>query len=260
MLAILSPAKRLNLKETTPVGTSSQALFLKKSQSIIDEMKKMSPRELMNLMKISENLANLNYERYQQWNMPFTNANSKPAIHTFMGDAYRGLGASSFSSENLTYAQGNLRILSGLHGILRPLDLIQAYRLEFGISLSVSKKKDLYDYWSEDVTHHLNETLKKHYSPILINLASKEYFSAIDMEKFEHPILNVNFKEFKDGQYKFYSMYGKYARGLMTRFMIKNRIQDVEELKLFDYEGYMFNVELSSENNWVFTREFPKKS
>ncbi len=259
MLAILSPAKRLDLNKTSDIEFGTQALFLDKSQLIIDEMKKMSPAELMSLMKISENLANLNYERYQQWSLPFTSENAKVAIHTFMGDAYRGLAARDFSDENLLFAQDNLRILSGLHGILRPLDLIQAYRLEFGIRLSVSQKKDLYDYWSEEVTQHLNETLKKHNTPILINLASKEYFSAIDIEKFNYPILTIHFKEFKDGQYKFYSMYGKYARGLMTRFIIKNRIQEVNELKLFDYEGYMYDSAMSTESDWVFVREFPKK-
>ena len=259
MLAILSPAKRLNLKESSVIELGTQPLFLDKSQRIIDEMKKMSPSELMKLMKISENLANLNYERYQQWSLPFTSENAKAAIHTFMGDAYRGLAAKDFSNENLLFAQDNLRILSGLHGILRPLDLIQAYRLEFGISLSVSHKKDLYDYWSKEVTLHLNNTLKKNTTPILVNLASKEYFSAINIENFNYPILTIHFKEFKDGKYKFYSMYGKYARGLMSRFIIKNRIQEVNELKLFDYEGYMYDSGMSTESDWVFVREFPKK-
>ena len=259
MLALLSPAKRLNLKKSELKDTPLLPLYLKQAQEVIEVLRELSPMQLMERMKISESLANLNYERYQNWNLPFTEENAKPAIYTFMGDAYRGLNVKSWEKEDLQFSADRLRILSGLHGLLRPMDLIQAYRMEMGVKLPVGKAKDLYAFWSATITNHINHILDKDHYPILLNLASKEYFQSIDIQKLKCPVLNFQFKEYKDGNYRFFSMYGKYARGLMVRFMIKNRIQNHEELKFFDWDNYIFNQEMSTEDNWVFTRDFPAK-
>lgn len=259
MLALLSPAKRLNLKPADYVVAPTQPLFPEASLKIVKEIRKLNPRQLMQLMKISESLAELNYERFRNWHLPFTENNAKAAIYTFMGDAYRGLQAASFTEEDMLFAGEHLRILSGLHGILRPMDLIQAYRMEMGRKVSVGKAPNLYAFWSDKITAHINELLAKDSSPVLLNLASKEYFEAVDTKKIEYPIIHFQFKELKDGQYRFFSMYGKYARGLMVRFMIKNKIRNPEELKLFDWDGYAYNEPLSSEYDWVFTRMFPAK-
>ncbi len=259
MLALLSPAKRLNLKAVSYAVPPTQPLFPEDSLKVIEEIRKYNPHQLMQLMKISESLAELNYERFQNWHLPFTEENAKAAVYTFMGDAYRGLQAASFTEDEMLFAGKHLRILSGLHGILRPMDLIQAYRMEMGRKVSVGKARDLYDFWSDKITAHINEVLSNDNTPVVLNLASKEYFEAVDTAKLKYPVIHFQFKELKDGQYRFFSMYGKYARGLMVRFMIKNKIHNPEELKLFDWEGYAYNEPLSSEHNWVFTRMFPAK-
>jgi cytoplasmic iron level regulating protein YaaA (DUF328/UPF0246 family) len=256
MLAILSPAKRLNLKKSVIQSEFTVPSYLEQAQAVITQLRKLSPDMLMRLMKISESLAHLNYERYQKWQLPFTNENAKPAIYTFAGDAYRALNVSSWAKEDLEFAASRLRILSGLYGILRPMDLIQAYRMEMGIGLSIGEAKNLYVFWSAIITNHINMLLEQDHYPVLLNLASKEYFDVLDLKHLKYPVLNFQFKEYKDGEYRFFSMYGKYARGLMVRFMVKNKIQNHEELKYFDWDNYLFNEALSTKTNWVFTRDF----
>jgi cytoplasmic iron level regulating protein YaaA (DUF328/UPF0246 family) len=199
-------------------------------------------------------LAELNAHRYQLWQPPFTLDNSWQALLMFNGDVYQEMKAPTFSPEQFEYAQQNLRILSGVYGLLKPLDLIQPYRLEMGIPISIGNKKDLYDFWKSKITSKLKEELSNNGQQTLINLASNEYFSAIDTKKLKIRIITPSFKENRNGQYQMISIFAKKARGLMCRFIIENQITDPEEIKAFDLGGYFFNNDLSKENNWVFTR------
>lgn len=254
MIILISPAKTLDFSQQDILTDFSNPNYLDEASFLVEYLKKLNPKKLSNLMNISSKLAQLNYERFQQWHLPFSNENAKQAILAFKGDVYTGIEATSYSNDDFEFVQKHLRILSGLYGILKPLDLIQPYRLEMGTSLKTKGNKDLYSFWMIKLTSFLREELITSKSKYLINLASNEYYKAIDTRNLDINIITPVFKDFKNGQYKFLSVYGKKARGLMTSYIIKNRIKDPEQMKLFDVDGYYYNDNLSNENEWVFTR------
>jgi uncharacterized protein len=255
MLIVISPAKSLDFE--TPSVTSKYTMpeFLEESEKLIGRLKKMSPKQLSKLMNISNDLGELNFQRYQSWNLPFTPENAKQAILAFDGDVYRGLLAPTWPEETLELAQQKLRILSGLYGVLKPLDLIQPYRLEMGTKLKYYRAKDLYAFWNPTITKKINEAVEASGSNVLINLASNEYFKSIDKKKLKAEIVTPEFKDLKNGAYQMISFFAKKARGLMSRFVLENNITEVENLQAFDFEGYVFNPRLSKPGNPVFTRD-----
>ena len=206
-------------------------------------------------MKISDKLADLNHKRYAEWTPNFELGEARPAALAFKGDVYIGLDAATLTARDLNWAQKHVRILSGLHGLLRPLDAIRPYRLEMGTPLCTSKGKNLYEFWGSKVTDALNQALSEQKQKILINLASNEYFKVLDPEAIDARVIHIHFKEWKNGEYKFLSFFAKKARGLMTRYMIDNRVNTLKALQAFDYEGYSYNAAMSSENDWVFVRK-----
>ncbi len=257
MLLVISPAKSLDYD--TPATTTEHTVpdFMSQSQRLVKDLKKLSPMEISQLMGVSDKLAQLNTARFQSWSSTATPENARQAVLAFTGDVYVGLDATSLSKAQLTFAQKHLRILSGLYGLLRPLDLMQAYRLEMGTKFANTRGKDLYAFWGERITHKLNEELASHKSQALINLASNEYFKAIKPERLNAELITPVFKDLKNGQYKIVSFYAKKARGLMCRYAIDNKVTRPERLKGFDYAGYRYNEGLSSGNQWLFTRDFP---
>lgn len=254
MIIILSPAKRLDFNKTLATSTHTQPQMADQSKELIKKLRTLSLKKISGLMDLSPELTQLNFERYHNWLWPFNLENAKQTILAFQGDVYKKLDAQSLNEKDLTFAQEHLRILSGLYGVLRPLDLIQAYRLEMGTKLQTSRGKNLYEFWGNTLTENINSILETQSTKVLINLASNEYFKAIKPKNILAPIITPVFKDFKNGQYKVLSLYAKYARGLMTRFIIKNKIDKPEKLKLFDAEGYAFDSNLSNEKEWVFTR------
>lgn len=254
MILVISPAKSLYEKSPVSYEKYTQSGFLPEAEKIVSVLKKKKPAQLSKLMGISSKLADLNFQRFQEWSLPFTPENSWQAVLMFNGDVYQGLNAESFTADEFETAQQNLRILSGVYGLLKPLDLIQPYRLEMGTTVTVARKKNLYEFWKTKITAQLNQEFAETGQNILINLASNEYFSAIDSKKLKARIITPAFKEHKNGQYQMVSFFAKKARGLMCRFIIQNKITDPEELKAFDLDGYYFNNELSNTDNWVFTR------
>lgn len=254
MIIVISPAKTLYAHSPIQLDQYTQPTYLAEAQKIFSVLKKKKPAELATLMDISPKLAELNAHRFQQWQLPFTLENSWQALLMFNGDVYQEMKAATFSPVQFGYAQQHLRILSGVYGILKPLDLIQPYRLEMGTAIGIGSKKDLYDFWKTKVTSQLKAELAQNGQQTLINLASIEYFSVVDTKKLKARIITPSFKESKNGQYQMVSIFAKKARGLMSRFIIENGITDPEEIKAFDLGGYYFNNQLSKENNWVFTR------
>jgi cytoplasmic iron level regulating protein YaaA (DUF328/UPF0246 family) len=252
MKLVLSPAKSLNFESDLPTEKHSEAVFLSEAERLNKGLKKKSAKGLSKLMSISEALGQLNYERNQEWALPFTIDNARPALYAFDGDVYRGLDAYSIKKDHLDFAQATVRILSGLYGILKPLDLIQPYRLEMGTKMPVGKHKNLYEFWKKKITAQLNEELSE--DEVFVNLASNEYFKAIDKKALKVPVYNVSFKELKNGQYKTIGFFAKYARGLMTRYIIDHQATSVEDLKSFSAEDYRYTESLSSESELVFTR------
>lgn len=252
MIIILSPSKTLSKIEVQNSPKSTQPQFIDKSTTIVERLRKLSIQQLTDLMGISKNLAQLNYQRYLQWKTPFDHNNSYPAILSFKGDVYEGLSVNDFTKDDLLFAQNHLRILSGLYGALRPLDLMQEYRLEMGTKIDVKTSKNLYEYWQKEITNYINKELEK--EKILVNLASNEYSKVIDLKKIKGTIIAPTFKEQKGGAYKTVAIHAKRARGLMTRFIIKNRIEDVDHIKAFSDEGYIFSEDQSNGNSWVFIR------
>lgn len=252
MKIVLSPAKSLDFDFDSPTPKYTQPELLEDSEIIANVLKKYSPAKISELMKISANLGELNYERYQNWDTDFSYPNEKQACLVFTGEVYRGLNARVLKAEDLEWAQDRLRILSGLYGILKPLDLIKAYRLEMGTKLKVKSKENLYKYWGTKISAYLKEEMSE--DEVLINLASNEYFKSIDKKDFDKRIITPEFKELKGDQYKMIAVFAKKARGLLTRYIIENRIEDPEQIKLFDVDGYGFDSNLSSEDKWVFTR------
>jgi hypothetical protein len=254
MIVIISPAKSLYSHCPVSFETHSLADFLPEAEKIVSVLKKKKPVQLADLMGISPKLAELNHQRFQAWTIPFTPENSWQAVLMFNGDVYQGLKAETFSASEFETAQKQLRILSGVYGLLKPLDLIQPYRLEMGTNVSVARKKNLYEFWKSKITTKLNQDLEESGQKILINLASNEYFSAIDTKKLKARIITPAFKEHKNGQFQIVSFFAKRARGLMSRFIIQNNISDPDEIKAFDLEGYYYNNDLSKGDNWIFTR------
>lgn len=254
MKIIISPAKSLDFEKNVKIDDFTLPFFEKESQQLINKLKKLSKKKLGDLMKLSPQLVELNHQRYHNWQLPFTVKNAKQAGFVFIGEVYKGLNFESLSIENINKAQEKLRILSGLYGLLKPLDLMQAYRLEMGTRLDYNAKtKNLYQFWGDKITKKLNEELTEENS-VLVNLASNEYFKAIKPKEIKGTIINCNFKENKNGDYKIVMMYAKNARGKMARYIIENDLKNKEELKTFDLDGYFFNPRLSSDTDYIFTR------
>ena len=254
MIAILSPAKTLDFKTKYDYSHYTISDFLTDSKSLIKELKKLSSIDLQKLMNLSPSLGDLNFDRYQDWNADFDLSNARQSILCFKGGVYVGLDIDSFSENDLLYAQDYLRILSGLHGVLRPLDLIKPYRLEMGTKLEIEKSKNLYEFWGDKLTLFLNDSLEKTGSKYLVNLASNEYFSALISKKISTTIVDVKFLDNKNDVYKTISFFAKKARGAMASFIIKNKIKKIEELKEFSDFGYMFDKTRSDKESLVFIR------
>lgn len=254
MLAIISPAKTLDFTSLLHTDKHSIPEFTKESIELITRLRKLTPADISSLMGISDKLANLNFDRYAQWQPDFINNDARPAVLAFKGDVYQGLDAQSLATRDLSWAQKHVRVLSGLHGLLRPMDLIHPYRLEMGTRLKTSKGNNLYDFWANKVTDSINTGLAEQRSKVLINLASNEYYKVIDPANVDGRILTINFKEWRRDAYRFVSFSAKKARGLMVRYMIDTRATSPNQLKNFAVEGYSFNAELSSEDDWMFTR------
>lgn len=254
MLMLLSPAKTLDYASALPTNTHSLPDFIPRSAELIELLRQLSPSEVGSLMQISDPLAQLNAQRYADWSKKFNFNNARQALLAFNGDVYEGLDAASLRETQLAWAQDHLRILSGLYGVLRPLDLMQPYRLEMGTRLGNAHGKDLYAFWGERVTHAINAALAQHPAPALINLASEEYFKVVKPALLTVPVITPVFEDWKGGKYKIISFYAKRARGLMARFAIDKKITKPAQLKKFDREGYAFDTAHSSPSSWVFRR------
>lgn len=254
MLILLSPSKRLNMTSELQRSKYTLPEYLTQSKQIVREIKKLKPVELAELMDINPQLAQLTWDRYQLWHPDFNLQNAKQSILAFNGDVYDGLKAADFSESELDYAQDHLRILSGLYGILRPLDLIQAYRLEMGVPFNFKAWPNLYEFWGTTLTRGIQKAMNKQEDRILINLASQEYFKSIREKSLKGRIITPAFREFHEGTYKMFSIFGKRARGMMTAWIIINRISKPEELISFDVDGYQYNEQLSQIDKPVFTR------
>lgn len=253
MLLVLSPAKTLDF-ETPCDKEASYPKFQKEALELIGVLKEKSPEEIQELMDLSENLAELNVDRYRNFAKSKNTKRAKQAVYAFQGDVYQGLEAEELSNEDILYAQDHLRILSGIYGLLRPLDLIQPYRLEMGTRLAFDDHKTLYNYWADKIVSQVNRDLKKQGDQVLINLASQEYFKAIDRPALKAKVVDVDFLDFKNGKYKVISFWAKKARGLMAQYIIKHRVESVEGLQGFDSEGYLFSAEDSTDDKLVFKR------
>ena len=252
MKIVVSPAKSLNFESPLPIQNYTESLFLKEAETIQKTLKKKKPKQLMELMDISEKLADLNWERNQNWSLPFSPKNARPAVFAFDGDVYTGLDAYTIPTDKFPILEDKLRILSGLYGVLKPLDLMKPYRLEMGTSLPIGTKKNLYEFWKKKVTASLNSELQK--DELFINLASNEYFSAVDIKALKVPVITPEFKDYKDGKLKMISFFAKKARGLMVRYIIDTNAETIEDLKQFNYDGYAFDANLSKGNTLVFIR------
>ena len=252
MKIVISPAKSLDFESPLPTNQFTKSAFLKESKIVNAEVKKKTPAELSELMDISANLADLNWKRNKSFKTPFTPENARQAVYAFNGDVYLGLNANTIPLEKIAILQNKLRILSGLYGLLKPLDLMQPYRLEMGTKLPIGESKNLYDFWKKTITNSLNKELKK--GELFVNLASNEYFSAVDTKTLKVPVITPEFNEYKDGKLKIISFFAKKARGLMVRYIIDNNCETIDDLKGFNYEGYAFDANLSKENSLVFTR------
>lgn len=254
MLIFLSPAKSLDYKTPPHVATHSLPAYLKQSETLIKQLRKLSPADIANLMDLSDPLALLNFNRYADWSLPFSPDNAKQAVLAFDGDVYDGLSAKTLSADDLDFAQSQVRILSGLYGILKPLDLIQPYRLEMGTKFANKAGKDLYAFWGETLLDAINAELDAMPHPVAVNLASEEYFKAAVGRKIKGQLIQPVFEDWKGGRYKIISFYAKRARGLMTRYAVLNRLTDPEGLKDFDSDGYAWVPEASDDKSWVFRR------
>ncbi len=252
MITILSPAKTLDFDAALPEMPFSQPAFVEESTQLIGKLRTLSKKKVSSLMSLNKDLTELNVMRYQEWEPNFQGEASRPAILTFSGEVYRGLAAKEMSHEDLMFSQDHVRILSGLHGLLRPLDRIRPYRLEMGTSLPVRRKKNLYAFWKEKVTQSVNDAMEAAGTDVLVNLASNEYSKAIDMHRVKGRVITPIFKDGKNGEYKVVMTWAKHARGAMTRFIIQNRITNPEDLKAF--ELYAYSPKLSEEDEWVFVR------
>ena len=252
MITIISPAKSSDFESALPEIETTTPEFSEQSAQIMTKLKKLSKKKVSELMKLSKDLTELNVHRYQMWDPSFDDDHSRPALMTFSGEVFRGIDAQSLNTEQLNFSQKHLRILSGLHGLLRPLDKIRPYRLEMGTSLPIGRKKNLYQYWGDQITNALNTALEAADSSTLVNLASSEYFRAVNFDKVNGNVITPVFKDFKNGEYKVVMTWAKQARGKMTGFILRNGITNPEELKSFT--EYEYNEALSSDSEWVFVR------
>ncbi|MBT4916030.1 MAG: peroxide stress protein YaaA [Formosa sp.] len=252
MKLVISPSKSLNYESELPFSFSTESSFFSEAQQLNDLLKKKSAKDLSDLMHISSNLGQLNYERNQTWSTLFNSKNSRPAIYAFSGDVYRSFDAYTIRESKLDALQSTVRILSGLYGLLKPMDLLQPYRLEMGTKLPVGASKNLYEFWRQKVTSALNNDLKE--GELFVNLASQEYFKVIDVKSLKTPVIHIDFKEFKNGQYKTIAIFAKLARGHMARFIIERAVETIEGLKTFSVEGYGYDANLSTDTKLVFTR------
>jgi cytoplasmic iron level regulating protein YaaA (DUF328/UPF0246 family) len=255
MLLLISPAKTLDYETPVTTQLKSEPEFTERTETLIKNLRDYAPQDIADLMKLSDKLASLNVARYQSWVKEHNEANAKQALLAFKGDVYTGLDAESFDEADYHFAQNHLRILSGLYGLLKPMDMIQPYRLEMGTKLQNEVGKNLYSFWGSTITDRLNNELESDTTPVVVNLASNEYFKSVQANALNARLINPEFKDLKNGQYKIISFYAKKARGLMTRYAIKNRIENPEDLKQFDLEGYTFNASMSEGDKWVFTRD-----
>ncbi|MFB1035851.1 MAG: peroxide stress protein YaaA [Sinobacterium sp.] len=255
MLMVISPAKTLDFDSPLATTKNSQPRFLDQSQQLINELQKLAPHDISNLMSVSDKIGTLNFDRFQTWQQPFNDDNARAAVLAFKGDVYTGMQVQSFKASDFTFAQKHLRILSGLYGLLRPLDLMQAYRLEMGTKFANQGGKNLYEFWDNKITEVLNQDIKGSGNKVLVNLASNEYFKSVQLKQLDSDVITPVFKDFKNGKYKIISFYAKKARGMMAAYIIKNKIKSVEDIKEFDVDGYSFNGEMTSGADWVFTRE-----
>ncbi|HIE45075.1 MAG TPA: peroxide stress protein YaaA [Flavobacteriaceae bacterium] len=252
MKIVISPAKSLDFETKVPTEEYTKCAFLKQASKLNTVLKQKSPADLSKLMKISDKLADLNWKRNQEWNLPFNISNSRQAIYAFKGTVYEGLDAYSIPNEKINQLQDKIRILSGQYGILKPLDLMQAYRLEMGTKLVVGEAKNLYQFWDNSITEILNKELQN--DEVFINLASNEYFKVVNQKLLKVPIITPIFKDYKNGNLKIIAFFAKKARGMMVRYIIDNNIEKTEDLKGFNYGNYAFDNNLSTETELVFTR------
>ncbi|ENX22780.1 UPF0246 protein [Acinetobacter vivianii] len=255
MLALISPAKTLDYTTALPTDTYTQPRLLAQSQQLIDVCRKLSATEIASLMTVSEKIANLNVERFRDWNADFDFSNARQAMFAFKGDVYTGLNAYHLKDQDIDFAQQHLRMLSGLYGLLRPLDLMMPYRLEMGTKLKNSRGHNLYEFWGSIITDQINQDLSEINSKVLVNLASDEYYKSVNEKNIQAEIVKPVFLDQKNGKYKVISFYAKKARGLMARYLIENKLSQVEQLKAFDSEGYYFDAESSSDKELVFKRD-----
>ena len=254
MLTIISPAKKLDYSQPSEAQTFTQPLLLEHSEQLLKDLRLLSPEDICSLMGLSDKLGALNYERFQEWQTPFSPDNAKQAILAFKGDVYQGLDADNMSADELSWAQDNLRILSGLYGLLRPLDLMQPYRLEMSTKFANQRGANLYQFWGDIITDQLNKLFPTSAKSVLVNLASNEYFKSVQPKNINAEIITPVFMDLKGDKYKIISFFAKRARGLMSAFIIKNKITNAEQLKMFNVDGYSFNSAMSEGNKWVFCR------
>lgn len=255
MLILLSPAKKLKFDNQLKGIDFSEPLFISEAEKLMTKLKKIKAAELKKLMKVSDAIADLNINRYAKWNVSHQLGACKQAAFAFNGEVYAGLNITGFSSEELSVAQNEIRILSGLYGVLKPLDLIYPYRLEMGTQLKINKYKNLYEFWGDKIVKEINKGLEDSETNLLVNLASNEYFKAINQKQLEANVVTPSFKDFKNGAYKTIMVYAKKARGEMAAYIVKNNIKSIEELKMYNVNGYMYNDRLSKNKQLVFTRE-----
>lgn len=259
MLFTLSPSKGQDFDTAGLSKKYTKPVDLKESELLIKDLRKIKSKQLQELMSISENIANLNVDRYQSFSTPFTKKNAKQALFAFKGDVYSGFDLENFSEDDYDYAQDHIRILSGLYGCLRPLDLIQPYRLEMKTKLKNDRGDNLYQFWDDRITRRLNKDLKKQQEPVLVNLASNEYFKSVKPKLLEGRLLSINFKETKNNKTRVVAIFAKRARGMMADYLVRNRVEKVEEIKKFKAGGYKFNKALSDDKQWTFERPQPEQ-
>lgn len=260
MLILISPAKTLDFETSSPCDRFSKPDFIADTNTLVEELRHLSAQEISSLMKISDKLGELNASRFKTWQVNFDQTNAKQALLAFQGDVYQGMNVNSFTQPDFDFAQSHLRILSGLYGVLRPLDLIQPYRLEMGTKIGHSKLQNLsantlYEFWQDKPTKAINQQLENLNEPSIINLASNEYFKVVKANLLSSKIITPIFKDWKNDKYKIISFYAKKARGMMANYIIKNRLDDIEKIKSFSEAGYSFNRELSDKTNFIFTRK-----
>ncbi|MCF7807716.1 MAG: peroxide stress protein YaaA [Candidatus Marinimicrobia bacterium] len=258
MIGILSPAKSVNFDDPAPTERFTLPEFLDESEALVKKLRSYSKKRLMSLMSVSEKIAALNHERFEQFSPPFTLENAKQAMYSFTGDVYRHMRINTYDPETIEFAQDNLRILSGLYGYLRPLDLIQPYRLEMKTGLKTRRGKDLYKFWGSRITEALKRDLDSDPNPVLINLASQEYSRVIDFKALDQPVITILFKEVDNGRAKTIAIFAKWARGMMMDHIIQNKLSDPEDLKTFNESNYQFSKADSDQTEWVFTRPRPE--